>query len=137
MYEVLRAVAGHLGTAGSAGPQGFPSVKTWRHQPNTLLSVCHDMQKMSNTDKPGHRRADTTQNEHCPSPASERVASLAAQSKNKQQAIWKSVKSPKGLNTQEALLSAAISGAFGSCFDLLLCVGSALSHRSLLGFRLI
>ena len=33
-------MAGHLGTAGSAGPQVFPSLKTSRYQPNTLLSVC-------------------------------------------------------------------------------------------------
>jgi len=34
-------VAGHLGTAGSACPHVLPSMKTWRHQPNTLLPVCH------------------------------------------------------------------------------------------------
>ncbi len=38
--EVLR-VAGHLGRAGTACPQALPSMKTWRHQANTLLSVYH------------------------------------------------------------------------------------------------
>jgi len=37
--EVLRA-AGHLETAGSACFQILPSMQTWRHQPNTFLSVC-------------------------------------------------------------------------------------------------
>jgi len=44
LFEKVFRVAGRLG---SAGPQVFPSVKAWRHQPNTLLSVCHDMHKMS------------------------------------------------------------------------------------------
>ncbi len=34
-------VVGHLETAGSACPQVLLSVKTWRHQPHTLLSGCH------------------------------------------------------------------------------------------------
>ena len=41
VLEKVFRVAGHLGTAGSACPQVLPSVKKWRRQPNTLLSVCH------------------------------------------------------------------------------------------------
>ncbi len=40
LEKVFRA-AGHLVTAGSACPHVLPSLKTWRHQPNTHLFVCH------------------------------------------------------------------------------------------------
>jgi len=41
VLEKVFQVAGHLLTAGSACPQELPSVKTWIHQPNANLSVCH------------------------------------------------------------------------------------------------
>ncbi len=36
VLEQVCRMAGHLGTTGSACAQVHPSVKTWRHQPNTV-----------------------------------------------------------------------------------------------------
>ena len=47
VLEKASRVAGHLNTAGSAGPQVLTSMETWTHQPNTLPPVCYDMRKMS------------------------------------------------------------------------------------------
>ena len=41
VLEKVFRVASHLGTAGSACPHVLPSMKTWRHQLNTLLPCCH------------------------------------------------------------------------------------------------
>ena len=39
LQKIFRA-AGHLGTASSACPSVLQSVKTWRHQPKNLISIC-------------------------------------------------------------------------------------------------
>ena len=41
MLEKVLRVAGHLRTAGTTCPQVIPSMKTCRHQPNTLLPLSH------------------------------------------------------------------------------------------------
>ncbi len=55
----------------------------------------------------------------------------------KLQAICKSIKLPRSLHTQKALLLAALSGAPSLSDELFPCVLGALSHRTLLGSRLI